>query len=379
MHTPIDSEIEEALIERTAAYRQSGGHVIPFSTPEMQLVQQLWRTKQLARRLIRSTAAQFSVIRKSGRAHLQATDLGNEILQLLSSLVGPFSEQYPCHLFDPRIDLFMECASKRNLMPAWRPFLPAMEAQLLPLVDGLNGFAQDVRKRSNTNAFKAKVAAFQAETDKRHKDLQDYFNQLSILYPYAHVVRMDFSYRPDQFVGFSHGEEMHRKVCLHGEALLEHLTKSWGSAVAGYAWKRDFASARGYQYHLVVILNGPQPQELNNIVDSLGHQWREVITAGMGLFFHCHGGRRHDFKYRGLIAMNHYAKPMEEHLRLVPLFMTLTDGIVAFAPRSKAKPYGRGKLNKVAKTQASKMPEFQAPHDAGSTGSWPFSMSTGLI
>jgi hypothetical protein len=199
----------------------------------MQLVQQLWHAKQLASRLTRSKVAQFSVIRKPAGAQLQATDLGNEVLQLLSTSVGAVGLQYPCHLFDPRIELFLKCASKRNLTPLWQPLLPMEEARLLPLVDSLNGFAQAVRKRGSTVSFKAKVVNFQAQTDKRYKDMQNYFGQLSTLYPGGHEIRMDFSYLPHQTVGFNFGREMHKTVSLHGQALLEHLTKSWGSAVVG--------------------------------------------------------------------------------------------------------------------------------------------------
>lgn len=382
MHTPIDNQIKEALIERTAAYRQSGGGVIPFRTPEMQLIEQLWQAKHLASRLTRSTTAQFSLTHKAAGDQLKATDLGNELLQLLSSFTGASMTQYPCHLFDPRIDLFLDCAGKRNLTPTWRPFLAVAEAQLVPLVDALNGFVQDVRKRSATSSFKTKVVAFQTEIDKRHKEMQDYFNQLCLLYPAGHVIRMDFSYNLGQSLGNSPGKDMYQQVRVHGQALLAHMKRSLGSALAGYAWKRDFASSRGYQYHLVSVLSGPHPQELNNIVDSLGQEWCRQITGGMGLFFDCHAGRGHDFQYRGLIAMNRYAMTMQEHLRLVPVFMALTDGLTAFAPLGKEKQYGMGTLPKVARTKKMQpMPEYQVTEAGSTSGHWPFSMSmpTGLV
>lgn len=377
MHTPIDNQIKQALIERTAAYRQSAGGVIPFSTPEMQLIEQLWQAKHLASRLTRSTAAQFSLIHKAAGDQLKATDLGNELLQLLSSFTGASIAQYPCHLFDPRIDLFLECAMKRNLTPTWRPFLPVAEKQLMPLVDALNGFVQDVRKRAATSGFKTKVVAFQTEIDKRRKGLQDYFNKLCVLYPAGHVIRMDFSYNLGQPLGNSPGKDMHQQVRAHGEALLAHMKKSLGSALVGFAWTRDFASARGYHYHLVAVLNGPQTQELNNIVDSLGQEWCRQITGGMGLFFNCHGGRGHNFQYRGLIAMNHYAKPMQEHLRLVPTYMVQTEGLIAFAPLGKEKPFGMGTLPKVAHThkKAQPMPLYQEIEAMPFSKPWPFSIS----
>lgn len=380
---PIDTQIQQALIERAVAYGlapsmaygQAPGSVMTLDTPEMPLVQQLLLARQLVNRLSRSKVAQFSVIRNASGAQLQATELGNEIVQLLSSSIGAVGQQYPCHALEPRIELFLECAAKRNLLSLWPPFVPMDEARLLPLVDSLNGFAQDVRQRGTTASFKAKVANFQAQIAKRYKAMQNYFRQLCALYPDGHVVRMDFCYLPYQPVGFSFGEDMHKTVALHGQTLLEHLTKSLGSAVAGYAWKRDFAAARGYQYHLVAILNGPQVQELSGIAQSLGEHWSQPITGGKGLWINCHGSWINDFRYRGLGAFTHSAGSMEDHLSLVPVFMTLTDGIAAFAPLGKAKPYGMGTLPARGRKKAPpKMSAYPSIENEVSSGTWPFSV-----
>jgi len=376
-----ESQIKEALIERTAALGVVGGDVIPYPTPELQLVQQLWHAKQLTSRLIRSKVAQFSIIRKPDGVHLQSTSLGSEVLYLLSILIDARLTHHPCHLFDPRVELFMECAGKRSLTPAWWPTFPMTEAQMLPFVDALNGFSQDVRKCGRTVSFRTKLADFQSETDKRFKEVQNYLKQLTDLYPDGHLIRMDFCYRPYQDVGFSFGTEMHKTVSAHGAALIKHLTTSLGSAVVGYAWKRDFAAARGYQYHLVAILHGPRRQELNNIVDSLGNHWREVITGGFGLSLNCNNSRTHDFKYRGLIAMDHLSQSMEEQLRQVPLYMTLTDGIVAFAPRGTAKPYGIGALPRISHEKVLQpQPAYKAYRSGEAFQPWPFRVSeqTGL-
>ncbi|MCY1165208.1 hypothetical protein D9M73_51090 [compost metagenome] len=381
---PIDTQIQEALIERAVAYSlapvpaygQATGHVIALDTPEMPLVQQLWHARQLTSRLSRSKAAQFSVIHKPGGAHLQATELGHEVVQLLSSSVGAVWQQYPCHAFDPRVELFLECAVKRNLMPLWPPYVFMEEARLLPLVDSLNGFAQDVRRRGSAANFKTKVSKFQAQTDQRYKAMQSYFRQMCTLYPDGHVIRMDFSYLPHQPVGFAFGEEMHQTVTLHGQALLEHLANSLGSAVVGYAWKRDFAAARGYQHHLVAILNGPHFQELHDIEQSLGEHWCQAITGGKGLWVNCNGHWGNNFRYRGVSALTHCSGSMEAHLNLVPAFMTLTDGIAAFAPKGKTKPHGMGALparmrKKVTESIAT---HFQDSKKELSTGGWPFSV-----
>lgn len=382
MQMPMDSHIKEALIERTAALGMVNGNVIAHPTSELQLVQQLWQAKQLASRLIRSKVAQFSIIGKPDAVHLQATDLGNEVLRLLSTFSDPRLWQHPCHLFDHRIELFMDCAAKRNLIPIWWPPLPMTEAQLLPLVDTLNGFAQDVRKRGSNASFKAKVASLQAETDKRFNGMQNYLDQLAELYPDGHVIRMDFCYRPYQDVGFRFGREMHSTISAHGAELIEYLNTSLGSAVAGYVWKRDFAAARGYQYHLVAVLHGPQHRELTHIVSSLESQWRDVITCGLGLSWNCHDSRTHGFKYRGLIAMDQRGKSIQEQLRQVPLYMTLTDAIVAFAPRGTAKTYGMGTLPRLSrKKKLPPRPAYKAYGDGGASKSWPFGgcRETGLL
>jgi hypothetical protein len=380
MQEPTDIQIRQAVIERTFAFGLTNGQVVPFATPETQLVQQLWHAKHLTSRLIRSKVAQFSVISKPDVPHLKSTDLGSEVLQLLSTFFGVAGWQYPCHVFDPRIELFMECAAKRNLTNAFQFLSPIGEAQLLPVVDALNGFAQDIRARASKLSFKTNVATFHKALDGRYKDMQNYFKVLADLHPAAHAIRMEFSYRPDQHVGFSFGMDMHATVTSHGEMLLKHLTKSFGNAVVGYAWKRDFSAARGYQYHVVAILHGPQHHELNQIVDSLRHQWLEVITAGAGLSWNCHDGRTHNFQYRGLIAMDHYAKPIKEHLRQVPLYMTLTDGLLAFAPLGKSKPYGMGAIPPTAKKMGlRRIPNDESMSNGFLAGSWPFPGSSGLV
>jgi hypothetical protein len=102
----------------------------------------------------------------------------------------------------------------------------------------------------------------------------------------------------------------------------------------------------------------------------------------MGLYFDCHAGRGHDFQYRGLIAMNRYAMTMQEHLRQVPVFMALTEGLTAFAPLGKEKQYGMGTFSKVArKKKMHQLPVYPVIEAGPTSGHWPFSMSmqTGLV
>ena len=174
--------------------------------------------------------------------------------------------------------------------------------------------------------------------------MHNYFRQLCALYPDGHVIRLDFSYQPHGFRGCEFTEEMHKTVTFHGLVLLDHLTLSLGTAVVGYAWKRDFATARGFQYHLVAILNGPQIQEFHGIEQSLGEYWCRSITGGEGLWFNCHGSGGTDYHYRGMGSLSHRPRTMEEQLSMVPVFMTLTDGTAAFAPPGKAKPHGMATL-----------------------------------
>ncbi|WP_157046081.1 hypothetical protein [Polaromonas sp. JS666] len=71
---------------------------------------------------------------------------------------------------------------------------------------------------------------------------------------------------------------------------------------------------------------------------------------------------------------------MEDHLSLVPVFMTLTDGIAAFAPQGKAKPYGMGSLPaRVRKKAVPKMLPYPAIQNEVPSGVWPFSVWTGPI
>ena len=340
----IDSQIQQALLERSVAYCLTSGQVVARRTQELPLVEQLWHAKQLASRLCRSKAPQFSIIRKPDGTHLQPTELGEQILQLLSSCVGAIRQQYPCHALEPRIELLLECAAKRNLLYLNPAYFHLGEAHLLPLVDSLNGFVEDVRKRGTTAGFKAKVLKLQTQIDERYKAMHNYFRQLCALYPDGHVIRLDLSYQPHGFRGCEFTEEMHKTVTLHGQVLLDHLTQSLGTAVVGYAWKRDFATARGFQYHLVAILNGPQIQELHSIEQSLGEYWCRSITGGEGLWFDCHGSAGTDYHYRGMGSLAHRQRTIEEQLSMVPVFMTLTDGIVAFVPPGKAKPYGMATL-----------------------------------
>ena len=383
MKQTIDNQTKAALIERSVVYNLSGIDVVPFLTAEAEIVQQLWQAKQIVTRLTRSTVDQFSLAHKATGTQLQLTDLGKEVLHLLLTSVSTSLIHYPNHRFDPRVELFLDCMDSRNLAHLWQSGHPLAGPQLIPFVDAMNGFAHNVRKRAATSSFKSKLVIFHEEIDKRRKKLQDYFNQLCALYPASQAIRMDFSYRPGQPLGAIPGKDMYQQVRAHGEALLTHMKVSLGSALVGFAWTRDYASARGYQYHVVAVLNGPQTQELNNIVGSLGEEWSRVITGGVGLFFNCHGGRGHNFQHRGLIAMNHYAKPIQEHLMQVPMYMAQTDGLIAFAPLGKEKPYGMGTLLKVAHThkKAQPVPAYQEIENVSFPKVWPFSMSmpTGLL
>ena len=354
----LDTQIQQALDERSVAYCLTSGQVIALQTAEIQLVQQLLKAGQLAQRLCRSKVTQFCVTRKSASAELYPTELGKEVVQLLSSFVGEIGQQYPCHALEPRIELLLECAAKRNLLGLNPAYFHSGEEHLL-LVDLLNGFVQDVRKRGTAAGFEAKILKFQTQIDKRYKAMRNYFRQLCALYPKGHVIRLALSYQPHGFCGYEFSEEMHKIVTLHGKVLLDHLTQSLGTAVVGFAWKRDFATARGFQYHLVAILNGPQIQELHGIEQSLGEYWCHSITGGEGLWFNCYGFGAADHHYRGMGYLSGRPRTMEEQLSLVPVFMTLTDGIAAFAPPGKSKPYGMATLPAGLQRQAAlKMTQY---------------------
>ncbi len=383
VQTPVENNIQEALIERAVAYGFAQGSVynqppahavMALATPEIAVVQQLCQAKQVAVRLIRSKMEQFSFIRNNAGAQLQPSNLGWDVLQLLSMPIITVRQEYPCHVLDPRIELFFECAEKRNLLPLWpHPSIPMEESRLLLLVDSLNGFTRDVRKLGTAASFKSKVKRFQDEIQQRHKGMQQYFKRLCELYPDGHIIRMDFCYVANQPVGYAFGSEMHEIVTLDGQALIEHLTKSLGSAVAGYAWKRDFGASRGYQYHLVAILNGPQIQELYGIEQSLGEYWVQTITGGKGLWVDCSGLGGGSFRYRGLNACNQYVGAMEDHLSQTSVFMTLTDSVAGFAPPG-TKPYGMGTLPPRSKKRSS----AEGAQSSGikaevSSGGWPFS------
>ena len=88
------------------------------------------------------------------------------------------------------------------------------------------------------------MAKFKTQIEERYKAKFNYFRQLCALYSNGNVIRMDFSYQPHGLIGYQFSEEMHKTVILHGQALLDHLTQSLGSAMGFAQLQHDGRFAR---------------------------------------------------------------------------------------------------------------------------------------
>lgn len=373
-----DNDINAALVERTAAYDIANGMITPIYTFEKNLILQLLQVRDVVIRLARSTAIPFSLPRKASNTDLQHTEIGEQVWQLLLTPIDLATIHYPCHDFDPRIKLFLDCLKKRGLYALWLSAQGVNAPATPPMVDTLNGFVQEIRQRAGSKPFERKLAAFKKQVDQRFKRLQDYFDQLNDAYPASHVLRLAFCYRRFQSVGNSCEPEMNQQVSDHCEELMKRVKNSLGSAFVGHAWKRDYAKDRGFHFHLVVVLNGPQLLELSHIVESFRLQWHEV-TTGTGVVYQRYPPLNQAFQHGSQTTTIWDQIPVRTALDPVPTFMVLTDGLIAFAPPGKKTPHGTGQLPKTAHNK--KTASITEPEDVARvfTGPFPVIEPTGLI
>jgi len=295
----------------------------------------------LVEKMGKSKSNAFKVkVAKMG-AVVQISALGHQLLEYVPWL-GMALRAVSEVRFDPRIDVAAVAARDRGLSVYDVNTLRSMlYRDPWPAVNVLNGFVDQVRHAVNTRAF---IHHMQRHKDKQATSLREltaYFKRVADQHPAATVLRLELRGHPQ--AGGQHRFLQSSAVSLV-QALndwLRQAESAYGKTIVAHAWRIDFDSSEGFFAHIALVVDGPQPTELQAMERSLDASWRSM-AGGASYCLTCKGAAV-ELEYRGgrPDAWNY---SLNEELRDAAIFLVGTDSLFAWDFDGKPPTQGRGRM-----------------------------------
>nr|WP_315232888.1 hypothetical protein [uncultured Albidiferax sp.] len=267
--------------------------------------------------------------------------LGRQFVGILAACLYLIHNRVPGLHFDPRIELVLDVISSRRLN-YWTGFNAELSIQDNPpfWIDTLNACVQEIRSTTNRRSFSSALEKHRGSIDRRFKTLKAYFHQLDKTFPHSIVLRFDLLLKNTTFILHSRPDERYDALRAYGTDWLQQVKTALGPALVGNAWKHDLAPDGSLMMHAALVLNGPQGDEMPDIISMLTSTWVKA-SAGAGYWINCHAPP-YLFEYRGLHdeATQHLSVRAELHNCAV--YLAKTDGTMRLEFKEKPPTYGMG-------------------------------------
>ncbi len=219
-------------------------------------------------------------------------------------------------------------------------------------VKALNCYVEAIRQDAKLPSFRRLVKNFERSSNKNHKSLMGYIDDLFSKYSKVLTVRLDLEYMVDDVSYQSMGLRLlHQDVFEHRESffigLANHLKKLLGKSVLiGYAWKLEYGPRNGWHYHTLIFLNGQKSCEDITIGNLVGDYWK-CVTGNIGRYYNCNRDKRRyqNLGTLGIGLINHHDRDVRQHLEgVVASYLTKVDQCVKLQLPDGARSFGRGTM-----------------------------------
>lgn len=347
------NEVGNALEEATYAYRTENEKVQVYRTHAWDTAGDVWRTEQMALKVVRSTEQPFSLMcnKFSNRKFIKPTKLGSLIINSLKTDVDAVSKCYPMHTLNPYIKLYFEQASKRQLFGLPWDLHVLTDEECHARLDDLNDFVKEVRQIGCSADFKKIIGDFERASNKNYRELGKFLDAHFELYSRLLVLRIDLGYeKPKDWPDKLGDDVTYADVKAHRLALVRHLKNGLPpKSFINYALKLEFGLDKHWHYHLLVLLDGSVVREDVTIAMLIGEHWKKTITKGQGLYWNCNGSKE-SYKCCGIGMLNHYDTDARQGLKKAALYITKTDYYVSLQVPGKDRIFWKGNLPKAKTT-----------------------------
>jgi hypothetical protein len=264
--------------------------------------------------------------------YIEPTNLGQEALNILSSNLTLISTYFGMHEFNPFVALFIRCGSDRCLFSPMRPLRNIFE--ITGITDTLNGLVESIRTEAKSAKFKAAVKKFERPSQKNYAALNSYINGWFEECEKILALRLECVYR-SEFVRVDATPLAYEEAKQHRKNLetMMHSRVPPFEHLLGYALKLEYGLDTGYQYRLLVLMDGSKVSGEVAMAQQIGECW-VTGTEGKGLYYNCNEHKRvYPSCGIGMVDRNETGK--REALKTMAFYMTKLDSLIKFVPPRK--------------------------------------------
>jgi Inovirus Gp2 len=232
-----------------------------------------------------------------------------------NSWFNEINYSFSIHKYSPYVQLFIRNFNEHNFFKGVETKVyyynnkdkkyqdEEADKKLQPIVDALNNFINSIKKEADSQKFKTELYEHKRLINDNYKSLLKYIDRLFVKHSRLLVLRIDLGYKKDVEMPYLNEAERYAKY-LQAKKDRENFFNNMRSNklfkhILGYAWKLEFASRKGFHYHMLFFFDGSKVQQDITKARMIGMYWAKVITKGNGLYFNCNA-KRNQYKYPGI-------------------------------------------------------------------------------
>lgn len=322
--------------ERAYVWDESGTMLI---THQLTAVLDIKRIIRVMEKIMRSSSKLFEIVEARNRTYVKSSDLGKQFLVCVKSDTDAIVRQFPAHRHSPLFLLF-----KRYTAPI--RFIG--ERAYLEHVEALNQAVAKMRAYKKGEALGRRLDNLRRSERGNGRSCSMLLQALRDQYSKVLAIRLDLEYFSsyNRANGYESQAISLRDAQQHRDAFIAYLRKGpLSKHLIGYAWKLEYGFEKGYHYHFAVFFDGQKVCKDISIGDWLGNHWRQVVTAGKGMFFNCNK-KKEAYTRCGVGMICRTDEEKWQALKDAIRYLTKVDLYLRFRGPGRTRTFGIGRVGR---------------------------------
>ncbi len=346
MNPNTRNEIGTLLRDASVSFVEIDGELRAVYTHESDYAIFILNIDTLADKIIRTNEKLFTLKTNplTKRKFLSPTKTGTWLLSALKTDVPGIRDCFCKHEFSPRFELFVKHAKDRDL-DFWYAINNSLSGEeVTKACDSLDGLVNAVREEGKRASFKAKLRNFERSANKNNRSLYQYLRKTLTLHTKINVRRYDLAYQKEgTWPTHQACSVIHQEAKEHRETLIKAMKKNLiGTHLIGYAWKIEHSSGRGFQHHLLLILEEASFEEQASVDAALKEAWSEA-TKTKGLLVDCNA-LHPSYKSVGIGLIDSNEKAARTTFQKICTYMTQVDNYIKLDVPGAARAFGKAEV-----------------------------------